>query len=152
MVMARLIVPVLSAIACFTVVATPAHAGGGMGAGSGATLCRLILNGAPNQPQTVKVGDTFLGSGVDQVKVGAAVLLCDLAVLNGSTVSGPPTGNPVPESEATSTTCYSISGADAARIGATMTDPFTEVNPPGTQAVEIGAIQLLCVPSVIAPS
>jgi hypothetical protein len=145
----RFVVSMISMIACFTAVA-PVYAGGGMGAGTGATLCRFILSGAPNQPQTVRVADFFLGSNQDEVKVGAAVLLCDLDVASGSTVFGPPTGPPVTDS--TSVTCYSLAGADPARFGATMKDPFTEAFPggTGTQAVQIGAIQLLCVPSVIS--
>jgi len=137
-------------IACFTAVAPPVYAGGGMGTGTGATICRLILNGAPNQPQTVSVTDAFPGSNLDAVKVGAAVLLCDLDVASGLTVSGPPTGQPVTGSN--SVTCYSLTGADPVRIGATIKDPFTEAFPggTGTQAVQIGAIQLLCVPSLIS--
>jgi hypothetical protein len=146
---ARFVVSVLSAIAFFAVVASLADAGGGMGQGTGASVCRLILSGAPNQPQTVRVGDFFLGSNTDEVKVGAAVLLCDLDVSNGFTVAGPRTGTPI--SPSTSVTCYTLSGADPARIQATMKDPFTEVFPGGngSQAVQIGAIQLLCVPSAI---
>ena len=136
MVKARLIVSVLSAIAMFSVVTPPAHAGGGMGQGAGLTTCRLILNGAPNQGQTVSLVD--FGTGGDQVKVGAAVLLCDVPA-TGTRDAGPAIGPAI--GEPNSVTCYSVSGADRARIGATMQDPF------GTQPVQIGAIQLLCVPS-----
>src|SRR5712691_1877685 len=126
MVKARFVVAMISAIACFAVVTPPAHAGGGMGAGDGLTTCRLILNGSPNQGQTVNVVD-FVPGG-DQVKVGAAVLLCDLPA-TGTRLAGPVIGPSVGENVATSVTCYSISGADQARLAHRMKDPFTEINP-----------------------
>src|SRR5262249_62361188 len=94
-----------------------------------------------------------LGTAGDQVKVGAAVLVCDLPATGSTLPPGPSTGSPISETVANSVTCYSVSGADPARIGATMKDPFTEVYPDqvaGTQAVQIGAIQLLCVPSLLS--
>ncbi len=151
MIKARFVVAMISAIACFAVVAPPAHAGGGMGTGSGVTTCRVILNGGPNQGQTVKLTDSMPGTNPDQVKVGAAVLVCDLAAI-GTLVAGSGLGAPpVPPDSADSVTCYTLSGADQVRILATMTDGFTEVSSPNGQPVQIGALQFMCVPSVIVP-
>ena len=75
----------LAATLCLAVALPAAHAGGGMGRGQGPHLCRLILNGSANQPQTVSVTDNF-ASG-DVVKVNALVLLCDLPAV-GVTQNG----------------------------------------------------------------
>ncbi len=148
MVKTRFVVLMISAIALFTTLASAAHAGGGMGAGTATSTCRVVLGGAPNQLQTIDLNDDFVSG--DRVKVGAAVLLCDLAA-TGITTAGPLTGNPITVTNATKVTCYSVSGADQAKIKATMRDPFTEapLSSTGTQPVQIGAIQLLCVASEI---
>ena len=83
----------------------------------------------------------------DVVKVNALVLLCDLPA-TGVTQSGPSTGTPVLESESNAVACYTVSGADPARLPFTVRDPFTEVNSAtGVEHVALGAIQLLCVPA-----
>ena len=137
----------LAAIVCLAFALPAAHAGGGMGTGSGATTCRLVLNGSQNQPQAVSVIDPFVNG--DLLKVNALALLCDLPAI-GVTKSGPATGTPVPEAQRTTVACYTVSGADSARVLATIHTPFTEATPPlgGGEHVALGAIQLLCVPAV----
>jgi hypothetical protein len=125
-----------------------AHAGGGMGAGSGVTTCRLVLNGSQNQPQIVSVSDALVSN--DVVKVNALVLLCDLPA-TGVTQNVPATGSPIPAPPPPGKNplaCYTVTGADTARILTTIRDPFTEVNAVGgAEHVALGAIQLLCVPA-----
>jgi len=130
-------ISVLTMIGIFAVAAPLAHAGGGMGAGSGTTTCRLVPS-APNQPQTVRIVDPL---ATDDVKVGAAVLVCDLAA-TGATLSGPSTQTPPATPNAV--TCYALGSADPGKFNATITDAF------GTnQTVKLGGIQLLCVPSLV---
>jgi hypothetical protein len=134
----------MSLLGCLTLAMPAAHAGGGMGAGSGVTTCRLVKGGT-KPPQIVSVTDPFVSG--DVMKVGALALLCDLAAA-GSTVNAdvvPPTGAPILEPNAVA--CYLANG-DSARILTTVTDPFTEANSPtGSEQVVVGAIQLLCVPA-----
>ena len=135
----------VAATLCLVFALPAAHAGGGMGTGSGATTCRLILNGSPNQPQLVSVIDPFVSG--DIVKVNALVLLCDLPAV-GTTQNVPATGTPIPAAQQNSVACYTVTGADSARIVTTIRDPFTEVNSVnGAEHVALGAIQLLCVPA-----
>jgi hypothetical protein len=135
----------LSMVVGLTFAMPAAEAGGGMGFGSGASTCRLVLNGGPNQPQTVSITDAFVSD--DAVKVGALVLLCDLPAI-GETVAGPATGTPIPEGERSAVACYAVTGADSARIATTVQDPFTTaLATTGTKSVSLGAIQLLCVPA-----
>jgi|ERR671937_2095270 hypothetical protein len=144
---ARLFAAGLAAVVASVTVGVPvALAGGGMGAGSGVTTCRLIINGAANQPQTVGVVDSFTPT-TDLMKVGIATLVCDIPAV-GSTVSGPATGTPVGVT-ANSVTCYSVASADSGKVPVTLRDPFTEATPAQTQQVTLGAIQFLCVPSVM---
>jgi hypothetical protein len=140
-----IIAATLAATLCLLFVSPAAHAGGGMGTGSGATTCRLILNGSQNQPQIVGVSDNFASN--DVVKVNALVLLCDLPAV-GVTQNVPATGTPIPEAQQNAVACYTVSGADSARILTTVRDPFTNVNSVGgVEHVALGAIQLLCVPA-----
>jgi hypothetical protein len=143
----------------FTLGIPTADAGGGMGAGSGVTTCRFVASGAPNQPQSIAVVDPFVtvnelpnpNTPGDVVKVNAAVLVCEL-LATAKTVSGPATGGPIIETEATSTTCYAVSGSNPAKFNVTVKDPFTEVGAPsGVQSMVLGGIQLVCVPSITAP-
>lgn len=113
-----------------------AHAGGGMGTGSGTTSCRLIPN-AVQQPQTLSITDAV----TDAVKIGSAVLLCITAT--GETLSGPET-QPLTLSQ-NATACYAVAAADATKFPTTFTDPF------GTQSVIATKIQLVCVPAHIHP-
>jgi len=123
-----------------------ALAGGGMGAGSGVTTCRAVLNGSQNQPQLVSVTDPLVNS--DVVKVNALVLLCDLPAI-GVTQNVPATGAPIPAGQKSAVACYTVTGADSARVATTVRDPFTEVNAVnGAEHVAVGAIQLLCVPAM----
>lgn len=141
----------ISAIACFTAAVPVAHAGGGMGeASDGVTTCRLILNGAPNQSQAVTVTDPYVSG--DEMKVGAAVLVCDLAALAHTINNTPPTGSSVPTDQRNSATCYTVTGADQARFTETIVNPFANApDATGTQDIQLGPIQLFCVPSNIAP-
>ncbi len=148
----RLILAVLSVIAALTLAIPAAYAGGGMGAGSGVTSCRLILNGPQNEPQQIKVIDGYTGG--DTVKVGALTLLCDLPAL-ASTVNNPPappTNLPAFPAPPNSISCYALSSADAARINATLMDAFTTAGDPSrtaTNSIAIGALQLICVPALV---
>jgi len=126
-----------------------------MGTGAGMTTCRLVLNGSLNQPQSVQVVDDYVsgsivtGEGGDVVKVNALALLCDVPAL-GATKKGLSTGSPIVETDNTRVACYTVSGADSARIQTTVATPFTEVNAVnGVENVALGAIQLLCVPAAI---
>lgn len=149
----------LSAIACLTIAMPAAHAGGGMGTGGNITTCRIITSGAHNQPQSIAVVDAFStnelpnGPGGDVVKINVPVLVCGLTA-SGVTVSGPATGTPVPGAlDPDSITCYAVSGGNPAKTNVSIQDPFTEaansLSP--TQNMVIGAIQLVCVPSVTTP-
>jgi len=127
-----------------------AHAGGGMGTpDAGVTTCRMVLNGSQNQPQTVSVIDSFVNG--DVMKVNALVLICDVPAIGATqnTAQGvPPTGPPIPPAQRNAVACYTVSGADTARILATVKDPFTEANAAGgVEHVALGQIQLLCVPT-----
>ena len=135
----------LAATICLAFALPSAHAGGGMGAGSGVTTCRVVLNGSQNQPQLVSVTDPLVNN--DVVKVNALVLLCDLPAI-GVTQNTPATGAPIPAGQASAVACYTVTGADTARIATTVRDPFTEANAvKGVEHVALGAIQLLCVPA-----
>lgn len=138
----------VAAALCLAFVLPAAHAGGGMGAGSGTTTCRLVLNGSQNQPQIVSVTDHFVNG--DVLRVNALVLLCDLPA-TGATQnfpSVPLTGTPIPAAEQNAVACYTVTGADTARILTTVRDPFTAANAVnGVEHVALGAIQLLCLPA-----
>src|SRR5262249_53831331 len=105
-----------------------AHAGGGMGTpDAGVTTCRLVLNGSQNQPQTVSVVDGFVNG--DVMKVNALVLICDLQAIGATqnTAQGvPSTGAPILPALRNAVACYTVTGADTARVLATIRDPFTE--------------------------
>lgn len=134
----------ISAIALLTLAVPLAHAGGGMGAGSGTTACRIILNGL-NPPQVLRLDvDTLPES--QEVGVGPALLLCDLATL-GTTVNSAPQTVPV---SGTNIVCYPVQAPNKAKDTATITDPFTASNPSSSsQTVTLGGVSLLCVPAVV---
>jgi hypothetical protein len=141
-------VAALSTFTCVTLALPAAEAGGGMGFGSGVSVCRLVFN-APNQPQSVSLTDNF--SVNDVVNVGALALLCDLPVVEARTISGPST---VPlDGTPTAVACYLVGGAEPVRAPSTVTDPFTLVTTnggePQPQNVTIGAVHLLCLPAII---
>jgi len=142
-----IIAAMLAATVCLAFALPLAHAGGGMGAGSGTTTCRVVLNGSQNQPQIVKLVDPF---ATDTLKVNALALLCDLPA-TGATQnfpSVPLTGTPIPENQANAVACYTVTAADTARILTTIRDPFTTANAVGqVEHVALGAIQLLCLPA-----
>lgn len=146
----------LSAFACLTVSLPAAMAGGGMGTGSNMTTCRAVLNGVPKQYQVAAIQDDFLTSETkDTVKIGTLALICDIAGV-GTTLNPAPgttnggTGNPVPLNIATSISCYSVGGADKAKIPGTVQDAFTTTfDAAGTYDVTLGAIQFVCVPSCL---
>lgn len=140
-------------------VAIPAaQAGGGMGAGSGVSTCRLVAGGATNQTQTFAVLDPFVttndlpdGPSGDVVKINAPVLVCELAAA-GTRLSGPVTGTPIPESQVTAITCYAVTGGNQAKSNVTTRDPFTEAVSLDPQPLVLGAIQFVCVPSATNPA
>jgi len=144
----------LAAFASLTVALPAAIAGGGMGPGSNMTTCRVVLNGAPKQDQVAAIQDAFLTSETkDTVKIGTLALICDIPSV-GTTLNPAPgtngTGNPVPLNTATSISCYSVGGADKARIPGTVQDAFTTTfDPAGTYGVTLGAIEFVCVPSCL---
>lgn len=148
----------LFGVAILMVAIPPAHAGGGMGAGSGVSTCRLIAGGATNQTQTFAIVDNFVtsndlpdGPSGDVVKINAPVLVCELAA-TGTRVSGPVTGTPIPEAQVTAITCYAVTGGNQAKSNVTTRDPFTEAVSLDPQPMVLGAIQFVCVPSATNPA
>jgi len=141
----RIVVVAIVGVLAGTV--SSAHAGGGMGAGIGNTVCRLVQN-AVSQPQRLAISDQSTVTP-DQVSLGAAVLLCDLpAGAVNLTVDTFPTDPPPwtptpPPGPANIISCYALAGADPAKLTATFKDAF------GTQTVRVGAIQLFCVPALL---
>lgn len=134
----------ISAIALLTLAVPLAHAGGGMGGGSGTTACRTILNGL-NPPQVLSLNVDTLPEE-QQVGVGPALLLCDLAALGTTANNAPPT---VPVS-GTNIVCYPLQGPNKGKDTATITDPFTASNPSSpSQTVTLGGLSLLCVQAVV---
>jgi hypothetical protein len=132
----------LSIVAAVVAAVPLAHAGGGMGGGSLADVtapmaCRLILNAA-NQSQTIKIVDGFTSE--DNVKVGAAVLLCQTGL--ASLVSGPPTAALPSTVTPDSITCYNLGNADQLKQPVTFTDAF------GEQQATLGGISVFCVPAL----
>ena len=112
-----------------------------MGFGAGVTTCRAVAN-APDQPQTIQLSDFF---GESTVAVATATFVCDLPA-TGDTVKGPETVvGPAADDPNAFVTCYTVRQSDRARLPATIEDAF------GTQNVNVGAIQLLCVPSFVTP-
>jgi len=138
----RLSVSLLGVIGILALAAPPAHAGGGMGGGPGAsiTTCRAVPNGT-NEPQTVQIVDPLTVNGGDVLKIATLVLVCDIPA-SGTTVAGPKTTQLT--AIQTNITCYTVSGADPSKGNATVTDIF------GTQAVKLSSIQLVCVPANVA--
>jgi len=134
----------ISAIALLILAAPVAHAGGGMGGGSGTTACRLILNGQ-NPPHVLSLEVDTLPEA-QQVGVGPALLLCELATL-GTTVNNAPPTVPV---AGTNIVCYQTQAPNKAKDTVTITDPFTASNPSSpSQTVSLGGVSLLCVQAVV---
>jgi hypothetical protein len=144
---------ITAALMGFAVAVPIVHAGGGMGAGTNLTTCRIVQSGAPNQYQIAQIQDDFLSTtNKDTLKIGALTLLCDIGA-TGVTLNPAPgtagTGQPVPLTSATSVSCYSVSGADNTKIPVTVQDAFTTTfNPLGTYSVALGAIAFVCVPAI----
>ena len=135
----RLATATLSSLLALGLAASAADAGGAMGTAGSTATCRMIQNGV-NPPQTVEITDP-LTSPSDVVRVGAAVLLCDLAA-TGSTLAPGPSTVPITTTP-NAVTCYQAGAAEQAKIPATINDGF------GTQSVKLGGIQLLCVISTV---
>ncbi len=134
----------ISAIAILTLAVPLAHAGGGMGGGSGTTACRIILNGQ-NPPQVLRLDVDTLPEA-QQVGVGPALLLCDLAAL-GTTVNNAPPTVPV---TGTNLVCYPVQAPNKTKDTVTITDPFTAANPSSpSQTVALGGVSLLCVQAAV---
>jgi hypothetical protein len=130
----------ISAVALLTLAVPLAHAGGGMGTGDGNTACRIILNGQ-NPPQVLSLNVDTLPEA-QQVGVGPALLLCDLAAF-GSTVNNAPPTVPV---SGTNIVCYSLQAApNKEKDTVTIIDPFTAATPSISQTVSLGGLSLLCV-------
>jgi hypothetical protein len=144
---------ITAALMGLTVAVPVVHAGGGMGAGTNLTTCRIVQSGAPNQYQIAKIQDDFLSTTTaDTLKIGALTLLCDIGA-TGVTLNPAPgttgTGQPVPLTSATSVSCYSVSSADNTKIPVTVQDAFTTTfNSAGTYSVTLGAIAFVCVPAI----
>jgi hypothetical protein len=132
----RIVTTTLCAAILVTLAAPAAHAGGGMGAGSGVSTCRTISQGV-NPPHTISITDTLTVG--DEVRVGRATLLCDLPA-SGLTVA-PAGATTTPVTDPNAIVCYTLVGADRTSVAASITDVF------GTQDVGVGTIQLLCVPA-----
>ena len=136
----------ISAIALLTLAVPLAHAGGGMGTGDGNTACRIILNGQ-NPPQVLSLQVETLPEA-QQVGVGPALLLCDLAAF-GETVNTKTAPKTAPVS-GTNIVCYPLQAPNKAKDTVTITDPFTASNPSSpSQTVELGGLSLLCVQAVV---
>jgi len=129
----------ISAIALLTLAVPLAHAGGGMGTGDGNTACRIILNGQ-NPPQVLSLNVDTLPEA-QQVGVGPALLLCDLAAF-GTTVNNAPSTVRV---EGTNIVCYPLQAPNKGKDTVTITDPFTASTPSISQTVTLGGLSLLCV-------
>ena len=140
---ARVVMAVLSAIACVTMTVPLADAGGGMGGGAGTYACRTISNGV-NPPQVVSLDVDGINAPIVG-QVGPPMLLCDL-ITDGTTVNNAdPTAN---VSDPTHTICYPINGPDSPKQTATVIDPFTTASNPGStdsQTVTVGGVYMLCV-------
>jgi hypothetical protein len=142
-------------ILCLAFAPPAAHAGGGMGTGGNLTTCRVVLSGAPNQYQVAKIQDELLSSTTaDTVKIGALSLLCDLPAVgttlnpDSNSLNGG-TGQPVTPSQVSRVSCYTVSGADPAKVPVTVQDAFTTTfDAAGTYGVVLGAIQFVCVPAL----
>ena len=144
---------IVATVACLAVALPVVHAGGGMGAGTNLTTCRLVQNGAPNQYQIAKIQDNFLSTTTaDTLKIGSLSLLCEIpatgATLNPATgTTG--TGQPVSLGIANSVSCYSVSSADTTKIPVTVQDAFTTTfDSAGTYGVTLGSIAFVCVPAL----
>ena len=131
----------ISAIALLTLAVPLAHAGGGMGGGSGTTGCRIIQNGV-NPPQVLELSVTTLADP-QRVQVGPALLLCDLPT-TGITVNNAP--QTIAVTNPTNIVCYPVEGPNSVKDSATITSPFPMSSSSNrTQTVTLGGVSLLCV-------
>lgn len=141
----RLVLGSITAIALLTLVAPFAHAGGGMGAGSGTTACRIILNGA-NPPQVLDLEVTSL-EGTQRVQVGPALMLCDLPTTGITANKAPAT---VAVTNPTNIVCYAVQGPNTAKAPVTIESPFPMSSSASrTQAATLGGVNLLCVQAAV---